>query len=223
MFKMKTTKSIFGTILLIAITLVIANCKKAIVEPSTFNYSIFSDTRDGNNYKTIKIGNQEWMAENLDFKTATGSWSYGSSEDSDPSITKYGRLYTWEAAQQAVPSGWHLPTDTEWKQLEMFLGMSQTEADGIAERGTDEGGKLKATSGWTNNRNGTDVLGFTALPGGFRSNFGSFVNIEFYGYWWTASENDSNTAWFRYLGYGSAIFRKFSYKGEAYSVRCIKN
>jgi len=220
---MKKMSMVYKTVLLCALTVFFFNCKKSIDETPTWNYSTYTDSRDGQTYKSIKIGTQEWMVDNLSFKTAAGSWNYGSSEESDPTITKYGRLYTWDAAQQAVPSGWHLPTDAEWKQLEMFLGMSQAEVDGVGERGTDEGGKLKATTGWTSNRNGTDVLGFTALPGGFRSDFGSFVNVEFYGYWWTATENDSSTAWFRYLGYGTAIFRKFSYKGEAYSVRCIKN
>lgn len=220
---MKKTNSIIGTVLLTALTILFSNCKKDVVDPtpSTFNYSTFIDSRDSKVYKSIKIGNLEWMAENLAYKTETGSWTYWN--DANNGI-KYGRLYTWEAAKLAVPAGWHLPTDSEWKQLEETIGMSQTDADKIDFRGTDEGSKLKGTIGWAENGNGTNDVGFNALAGGFLSNSGSFVSREAFGYWWTATEDSNATAWFRLIGYYTAgINRNTSFKGDAYSVRCVKN
>lgn len=220
---MKTMQSIIKIILLCSLTVVFFNCKKDNVEstPSTWNYSIFTDSRDGKTYKYIKIGTKEWMAENLAYKTADGSWSYGGYE---PNVTKYGYLYTYSAAMNAVPAGWHLPSDAEWNQLEMKLGMSQIEADNIDFRGTNEGDKLKTTSGWPNNDNGTDNVGFSALPGGFRPNSGDFFVEGFLGYWWTTSDSDNNYAWFRMIKYNSPkVFRNISFKGEGFSVRCVKD
>jgi uncharacterized protein (TIGR02145 family) len=220
---MKKLQSTFTIFLLCAFTFTFFNCTKdeESAPPLNWEGSTFTDSRDSKIYKTIKIGNQEWLAENLAFKTSSGSWNYGNLEENG---TKYGRIYTWEAAKQAVPSGWHLPTDTEWKQLEMFLGMSQAEADHDDYRGTDEGGKLKNTTGWAENGNGTNEIGFAALPGGFRSNTGNFMVREWYGYWWTETEFDSLNAWFRLIvSTSSKIQRSTSYKGEAYSVRCVKN
>jgi uncharacterized protein (TIGR02145 family) len=224
---MKKLHSTIGVLLLIALTLTFVNCTKDDPEPTppTFNYSTFTDSRDGKTYKYIKIGNQEWMAENLAFKTANGSWN---PEMGEASGIKYGRLYTWEAAKQAVPDGWHLPSDAEWKTMEMMLGMSQNVADGIDSRGTDEGDKLKATEGWSSyekeSGNGIDLVGFSALPGGMRSNSGDFFAMGFFGYWWTADEIDVLRAWMRCIKYNKhSIFRNHSYKEDAFSVRCVKN
>lgn len=209
--------------LLCAMTVLLLNCTKNVVETTApiWNYSTFTDSRDGKIYKNIKIGNQVWMAENLTFETESGSWKYGGSEESG---NKYGRLYTWDAAKQAVPTGWHLPTDEEWKQLEMAIGMSQTEADGINGRGTKEGNKLKATIGWAENGNGTDEVGFAALPGGFRTNSGDIYLDNWIGYWWTATENDNLNAWFRFIATSDPkVYRKSGYKEDAYSVRCVKD
>jgi len=220
---MKNKQTIFKTVLLFAFTLSLFSCNKDVVEPTPQqgDYATFTDARDGKIYKTIKIGNQEWMAENLVFKTATSSWTYWGFEENG---VKYGRLYTWEAAKLAVPAGWHLPSDAEWKQLEMALGMSQAEADGIDYRGTDEGNKLKAKIGWAENGSGTDYIGASALPGGFRSNSGSFLAIGYYGYWWSSTENNSSKAWIRLIVASSPkIFRIDSFKEDAFSVRCVKD
>lgn len=218
---MKSIHSKIKVGLVCALTVLFLSCKKEKVDPvpSIWNYVSFTDVRDGKTYKSIKIGNQEWMAENLAY-SISGSWNYWGDEKIG---AQYGRLYTWEAAKLAVPDGWHLPTDDEWKQLEMALGMNQMNANGIDGRGTNEGGKLKTITGWADKRNGTDEVGFAAQPGGYRTSYGNFVSSEWYGYWWTATEIDNTTAWFRYLGSGSGVFRNFSYKGEGYSVRCIKN
>lgn len=209
--------------LLCALTMVSFNCKKENTDPvsPTLDYSTFTDVRDGKAYKSIKIGTQEWMAENLDFKTTFGSWCYGNSEQMG---NKYGRLYTWESAKAAVPAGWHLPTDAEWKQLELSLGMSQIEADKTDGRGTNEGDRLRSVGGWANEGNGTNEVGFTALPGGWRTNSGDNYIESWSGYWWTATENSPSDAWFRFISTSNPkVYRKYGYKSDAYSVRCVKN
>ena len=137
----------------------------------------------------------------------------------------YGVLYNWSAAMAGAassssnpsgvrgvcPSGWHLPSDAEWKTLEMTLGMSQSEADDSGWRGTDEGQKMKSTSGWFSNGNGTNSSGFTALPGGFRLYLGSFSNIGLYGYWWSATEGNADGAWCRYMYCSSSNVSRGSY------------
>ncbi len=133
----------------------------------------------------------------------------------------YGGLYTWAAAmngaagsdanpsgvQGVCPDGWHLPSDAEWKELEMFLGMSQAEADDTGWRGTDEGGKLKeaGTTHWNSpNTGATNESGFTALPGGIRYVDGSFSNMGYGADFWASAEGDAAGAWGRSLGYDSA-------------------
>ncbi|MDA3891960.1 MAG: PEGA domain-containing protein [Salinivirgaceae bacterium] len=113
------------------------------------------DSRNNQTYKTVKIGKQTWMAENLNYKT-TNSYCY---DDNTSNCQKYGRLYTWQAAKNACPSGWHLPSDGEWKLLEKQLGMKLKKTDKIGYRGTNQGRELKATSGWNSNGNGTEFYG----------------------------------------------------------------
>ena len=149
---------------------------------------------DGNVYQTVKIGDQWWMAENLKvihYQNGDGItklpnntvWStygegaYCNYDNNDSNADIYGSLYNWYAVNDSrniAPDGWHVPTDEEWKELEMFLGMSQSEANGTGWRGTDEGSKLKATSGWSG-FNGTNESGFSALPGGSRGGIKFFV------------------------------------------------
>ena len=155
------------------------------------------------------------MAENLNYET-TDSWWY----DNDPVNGEiYGRLYTWDAAMSACPPGWHLPSDDEWKQLEMYLGMSQSEADASDWRGTDEGKKLKSKTGWNSNGNGTDAVGFNALPGGGRNLNDLFVGKGTDGFWWTA-----NSGWRRDLYYSFDKIRRVHFStGNGASVRCVKD
>lgn len=157
----------------------------------------------------------------------------------------YGCLYNWAAAmngaassdanpsgvQGVCPDGWHLPSDSEWKQLEMFLGMSQEVADELGfYRGTDEGGKLKetGTDHWISpNILATNEYGFTALPGGLRNYFGSFANVGEYGYWWSSSEGSSSLPFIRILSTHYADIGRYndsaSDKGSGFSVRCVKD
>lgn len=216
-------KSTFGTILICLLSVIFFNCTKKLgdVKPPLGNYSTFTDQRDGKTYKSITIGTQVWMAENLAYQTVSGSWNYLGDKNLG---AKFGRLYTWAAALEAVPAGWHLPTDEEWKKLEMTLGMSQSAADCINNRGTNEGRKLKTTLGWEGNTNGTDEVGFAALPGGFRSNSGTFLADGYYGYWWTSTEDGTTNAWIRLIESSNfGITRNISFKEDAYSVRCVKN
>ena len=131
---------------------------------------------------------------------------------------------TDEGVQGICPPGWHIPTDEEWKVLEMYLGMSQNEADDTGYRGTDEGKKMKSTSGWYNNSNGTNSSCFNALPGGYRYSDGSFYGLGYNGYWWSSTEYSGTGAWSRGLDYGSdQVGRGLDYKPGGFSVRCLKN
>ena len=167
---MKIKKIYLACFILFSSLIFIKSCEK---DEDIFagNNGTFTDSRDGQEYKWVKIGEQIWMAENLNYETGTGSWVY---DNSTSNAATYGRLYDWETPCDVCPSGWHLPSDDEWKQLEMAIGMSQSDADDSGWRGTDEGSKLKATSSWSSNGNGTDVYGYTALPGGCRYYNGSF-------------------------------------------------
>jgi uncharacterized protein (TIGR02145 family) len=164
----------------------------------------FTDSRDGNKYRTVEIGGMRWMAENLNYKTSSGSWCYG---NRNPSCDKYGRLYDWKTAMTACPSGWYLPSRQEWIDLISVAYYSK---------------KLKAISGWNNNGNGTDDYGFSALPGGYHQLGSSdFYGAGKLGYWWTATVYIGDFAYYRGMGYDDdRVYEHYGY--GAYSVRCVK-
>lgn len=173
---------------------------------------------DGNVYQTAKIGNQWWMVENLKTThyrngdaipdvtdgSAWGNLTSGARSESDlaDALKHVGLLYNYYAVSDSrnlAPSGWHVPTDAEWKELEMHLGMSQAEADADDFRGTDEGKKLRAAGGfhaWGSIDNTANASGFTALPGGVRGLDGSFDYDS--AWFWTSTEAE-NSAWIRWL------------------------
>ncbi len=187
--------------------------KEDTAQSGTFTYQ-------GKTYKTITIGGKEWMAENLAYDVGDGCWAYYNDESN---VATYGRLYNWEAAKAACPAGWHLPTDEEWKQLEMAIGMSQSEVDKTGDRGTNEGSKLKATSGWENNGNGTDDFGFSALPGGYSDHDGYFYLIGKLGFWWTATKYDDPRPWYRHIDYDEAtIYRYFDHYGFIWGGKSVR-
>ena len=140
--------------------------------------------------------------------------------DEAQSLAEYGRLYNWYAVDDErglCPSGWHVPTDGEWTQLE----------DYITSQGFDgtEGMALKSNSGWYNNNNGTDDFGFSALPGGFRTHYyGVFYNAGDYGYWWSSSPNGGN-AWSRILSFDNPVVSRYSISlpRDGFSVRCLRD
>ena len=200
---------------------------------------------DGNVYQTVKIGNQVWMKENLrvtHYRNGDeipnvlndSSWinlttgAYCTYDNDDSNISIYGLLYNWHAVgdtRNIAPEGWHVPTDQEGKELEMYLGLSRNEADDKSWRGTDEGSKLKATSGWNNDGNGTNISGFSALPNGYRYGYtGAFSNIGSDGYCWSASQSGSLYAWFRNLSYStSQVRRSSSNRRSGSGVRCVRD
>jgi uncharacterized protein (TIGR02145 family) len=204
---------------------------------------------DGNWYKTVKIGEQWWMAENLKTtkyrnrdligttdpatldiggeSTPKYQWAYDGIESN---VSTFGRLYTFYAvtdSRNLCPTGWHVPTDAEWKILEMFIGMTQTQTDETGSRGTTEGDKLKeiGTAHWDKpNAGSTDEFGLTALPGGYRIDNKTFASIGSYSIWWSSTESSPANAWFRGLSsYDSDVDRYDSWEMNGFSVRCIKN
>jgi uncharacterized protein (TIGR02145 family) len=135
------------------------------------------------------------------------------------------------ASSSANPSGvrgvcppkWHLPSDAEWKQLEIVLGMTQAQADQAGWRGSNQGVQMKYTSGWNSNGKGSNSCGFSGLPGGYHIT-GSFIDIGNYGVWWSCTLNSSNNAWFRDLGYNqSGLYRKDDAFDYGFSIRCIRD
>jgi uncharacterized protein (TIGR02145 family) len=179
----------------------------------------FTDSRDGNIYKTVKLGEQTWMAENLNYN-ASGSECY---ETSESNCQNYGRLYDWLTAKKACPSAWHLPSNAEWDTLYRFAdGTSGTDSPYMSETA---GKYLKATNDWNENGNGVDAFGFSALPGGrsfFVNSF--FGGVGNFGIWWTASENGSDNAYGRGMDYDlDFAFYNNSFKSTFYSVRCLQD
>jgi len=179
----------------------------------------FTDPRDGKKYKFVRIGEQVWMAENLNF-AAKGSVCKDNNPDN---CAKYGRLYDWKTAKKSCPKGWHLPSNEEWNKLFRFVdGDKGTESPYESKTA---GKHLKAVSGWNDSGNGTDEFGFSALPGGLSA--GGFFNDGGYGgYWWSTIEYEKNSS-FAYYGYMSYIndnadCRTYS-KSNLLSVRCIKD
>ncbi len=195
---------------------------------------------DDRSYKITVIDDKIWMAENLAYLPAVSPPASGSLTDpfyyvydySGSSVTEaratagyqnFGVLYNWSAAEKACPEGWHLPGDPEWKALEMKLGMTPAQADETGGRGSDQGTRMKTTSGWHNNGNGTNASGFSGLPGGNRTINGYFVYSVQRGFWWSATEVQSAFAWYRHLAHDAAtVYRTTTTKENGYSVRCVK-
>ena len=190
---------------------------------------------DGNTYKTVKIGEQVWMAENLkvtryrngeaiptilsdDAWKNTSNGAYAIYDNEAAANKTYGKLYNWYAVKDSrglCPEGWHVPMDAEWTQLENFL-----EGEDIA------GGKMKAVSHlWKlPNQGATNASGFLGLPGGIRDDDGSYDAIGYYGYWWSSSEYSSSDAEYRLLYYSNGYSRwRFSTKSCGFSVRCLRD
>ena len=192
------------------------NSKNQIDSSAIQETNTFTDSRDGKTYKTIKIGTQIWMAENLRYKADSGCWAYKNNENN---ANKYGYLYNWETAKKVCPAGWHLPSDDEWTILTNYLGSEE-----IA------GGKLKATTGWKIHNERPDEVatnssGFTALPGGiwYDGNGAFFQGIGGYGGWWSSTIGFGGY-WYRYLkDEYNEVFRDIYPGQECLSIRCLKD
>ncbi len=178
-------------------------------ESSSLNVEIGSmtDSRDGQTYKTVTIGLQTWMAENLNYETGI-SYCYGNNETY---CTEYGRLYTWATAITACPGGWHLPSEAEWNTLITTVGGSSV-----------AGGKLKTTSGWYNNGNGSDDFGFSARPAGVRYNNGNYGSND--ACFWSSTEYYGESAYKMCLYYSDNFALQDSgHKGSGFPIRCLKD
>jgi len=252
-----TTAAVAGAI-------VLAGCSKTPSPKSVpVAPDILTDSRDGQKYRTVRIGNQTWMAENLNYlpddgggwscrnngdSAYSGCWCYGHSADS---CKKYGMLYSWSAAIEVCPTGYHLPSNKEWDELLKAVGGAEYERqiyddeDGPV-HWSSAGKKLKAKSGWdfsdckkegaeddedgedeekncrAGDGNGTDEYGFSALPGGaFASYPGDLGGAGYYGSWWAASEEDYG-AHFRYMSNNTDDVRHATCPWpDARSVRCV--
>jgi uncharacterized protein (TIGR02145 family) len=208
-----------------------SSCKKDDDDNNTAN--TYTDPRDGTVYKTVTIGNQVWMAENLKYLPSvvgpeTGSiatpyyyvYGYDGTNLADAKATAnystYGVLYNWEAAKNVCPTGWHLPSDSEWTELTDYLGGESV-----------SGGKLKetGTTHWNNPNEGTtNETGYTALPGGSRHGSGTFIGVGINGSWWSATESDTDYALYRGMYYGdSSVYRIDFSKDVGFSVRCVRD
>jgi uncharacterized protein (TIGR02145 family) len=175
----------------------------------TFNFVACTDA-DNNNYSIVQIGTQTWMAENLNYSTGN-SWCY---DNNSSNCNTYGRLYDWQTALGACPSGWHLPSDAELTVLTDFLG-----GESIA------GGKMKeaGTAHWLSpNTGATNSSGFTALPGGYRFSNGNFYDLTHNVDFWSSTEGSSPRAWYRDLTYNvESVYRSTDPKELGFSVRCV--
>lgn len=228
-----------------------ASCKKEDDQPDNptngkttaiFNphldYSTVTD-QDGNTYKTIVIGTQTWMAENLRTtkyrngdsipeisdsivwdNLKTGAYCNHNNDNSFQMVATYGRLYNWYAVSDSrniAPLGWHVPTNDEWTTLITYLGGDTLSIKKLKEKGSAH---------WCLYNEGSDnSSGFTALPGGSR--FGIyFIQSGYLGYWWSSTEDDSKiSAWYRSLTIqpGEPISPYIWFKEAGFSVRCIKD
>ena len=204
---------------------------------------------DSNVYKTVKIGNQWWMAENLKvIRYSNGdsisnigkrldSAMWNKSESGTYYVGTIGTFYNYYAVadtRNIAPAGWHIPSDAEWKELEIYLGMNPSEADSVNWRGTDQGNKLKiqglGATVWTNPVNkyevwGTNESGFSAIGAGcvMFNGVEGIPGANSTGFWWTSS-SWGNDAWYRYLDYNKPnVFRYFGAKTYGFSIRCVKN
>lgn len=189
---------------------------------------------DGNVYKTVIIGTQEWTVENLrttryNDGTAinkisnnskwgnTTSGAYCAYDNDESKVATYGYLYNWHAVNtgKLAPKtgGWRVPTDADWDNLMTAVGGKET-----------AGTKLKAKTGWNSNGNGTDDYGFSALPGGYRSRNGNFSGLGDFGDWWSSTAYDTNYAWSRYMGSSGTYVNRRDYdKTYGFSVRLVRD
>jgi uncharacterized protein (TIGR02145 family) len=204
-------------------------------EVESFRTGVVTDV-DGNVYRTVRIGNQVWMVENLRVTRYSDStpiphvtnsitWidlssgAYCSYANDSGNVTTYGRLYNWFAVTDSpsiAPEGWRVPTDEDWQTLVDYLGGSSV-----------AGGKLKeaGTTHWDSpNTGATNESGFTALPGGHRSYHGIFNYLGFTAYFWSSTDSNSSYAWARLLNrYHSLVVRDYFNKPDGFSVRCVRD
>jgi len=199
------------------------------------------DSRDGQEYEYIELGNQAWLARNMAWLPEVSSQDRDTLREPYFSVYGYdginvteakesdnfktcGVLYNWEAANIACPDGWHLPSDKEWKVLEKYLGMSDSQLDSETQRESGSiGRKIKSQQGWFNNGNGDNSTGFNALQAGYYMHLHGFNHLEGYSTFWTSTPSYWG-GWQRGLNYyNDAISRSTTLSRMCISVRCVRD
>lgn len=191
-------------------------------------YEMLTDERDNKVYKTVKIGDQWWMAENLNYKIDSSFCYMGSSANCE----KYGRIYRWATAvglrerdcgygnycsvpsgnvRGVCPKGWHVPRSEEFRTLIKAVGGA-----------TVAGMALRSNYDWRDDKNGTDEFGFSALPGGYKLHYNSYDHLHYYAYFWSAT-GDTYNGDYLYLTYGGAAVVYGHPKYNGHPVRCVKD
>ncbi len=226
------------------------SCGAANVHNPYKSYGSMTD-QQGNTYKTIIIGNQEWMAENLNTSiyrngdsivsglsdtewqaTQAGAWAYYNDDSS--SACPYGKLYNWYAVNDArglCPLGWHVPTDTEWTTL---IGFLDPASDGMTNYVNTSGRAMKSFGTMENGNGywnafdpsveGTNSSGFSSLPGGYRFDYGPYGDLGNLQYLWSSTQFDANYAWYRYTYHATIYTNRFSGAlNYGIGVRCLRN
>ncbi len=235
---MKKTKSIWRFLfVMMGLTLMIASsCKKDNnTTPPPTPLPVAVTDKDGNDYHSVKIGTQEWMVENLKttkfndgtaipLVTGDAAWTnlltpaYCWFNNNTGNKNIYGALYNFPTIYTGLlcPSGWHIPSDAEWTTLTDYLG------------GLDvAGGKMKetGTTHWNApNTEATNTSGFTALPGGYRIDYGNYLLFNRFGYYWSSTSKDASNSWIRFMDSNYAyVVSDARSKSNGYSVRCLKD
>lgn len=204
------------------------------------NTGVFTDKRDGHEYKWVKIGDQTWMAENLAYLPSVNQVTDGKFEKycfyvygysgynvgaakANKNYAKYGVLYNWKAARENCPDGWHLPSDKEWQELERHLGMSAGEVVSMNWRRTGGvGKKLQSETGFKTG-GGTNEAGFGVLPAGCRG-YEGFESMGYCTYFWTSTPPDNDNGWRRgFCGDDNGSCRDLDRRYFGVSVRCVKD
>lgn len=201
--------------------------------------------REGNIYRTVMIGTQVWMAENLKvtqfnggtpipYITGNTNWAgqtaaaYCWYSDAPANEDLYGALYNWFAASSGnlCPTGWRVPSDADFNTLELYIGVPSANINDWGWRGTTEGSELKSTAGWADNGSGTNTSGFDARPAGYRQHTsGASYGANSLAYFWTTTEHAAVPAegWFRHLSnVENRVNKAATLKTAGKSVRCVK-
>ena len=217
-------KQIFFVIACVLFSFVFSSCHKEKFPEENIIEKAVTDV-DGNTYTAVKIGNQVWMAENLRYSK---DMAIGVSKSNKPhvyypngdpkNVQEFGYLYNWYAAENVCPDGWHLPTNSDWKQLKNAISGDNAGSQLATRPDLWNDGTLERNSVFGKS-------GFLALPAGSfdgkaYGNFGAFA------YFWSASEYEyySGNAYYRYIYYNyGGVVSNYSSKGDGFSVRCVKN
>ena len=198
--------TIYSSFAIIAFSLLLTSCSES-----------FSDSRDGQSYDVVKIGGLTWMAENLNFETAGSFCPEGDSRN----CKRLGRLYSWAEARSVCPDGWRLSTKEDFESLVAATSREAAQSPSQSRAGA----ALKSRDGWFKKGNGSDALGFRALPAGYRGVDGKFDGIGGYAYFWSATEDAENresNAFYLFLSFSSDAASVNAFAKEDYrSVRCV--